>query len=107
MIVEGIASWGGDWATGYVQPKPAADRLYTEGYGTAEYFFNWIATTYDKPTFARDINIVTRAGTFDNAFFTQRTGKTLGALWTAMSGRKVSGSARPRAPTWWGASPSI
>jgi hypothetical protein len=90
MVVEGIASWGGDVATGYVQPKPPATSLFTEGYGTAEYFFDWIGRTYKQPTFARDLNVAAYKGSNIDALFVAKTQKNIGQLWSEMSGKKVS-----------------
>ena len=89
-IVEGMASWAADWTTAYVQPLPAGTSYYDDGYAPTSYFLSWITRTYNLPNFVRDVNLAAYHGTYADSIFTQKTGQSIGQLWTTMSGHRVS-----------------
>jgi hypothetical protein len=84
---EGVASWAGNLATG-LDNRLAAPPLgsYFDNYEYGAYFFDWIARTYDKPNFIRDLNLVCHDGTYSAAWLTQYTGQTLGQMFGTMTG---------------------
>lgn len=89
-VVEGIASWAGDLGTGYEQSLPPATATFLDGYGTAEYFFNWISRTYAKPNFVHDLNVLTKLGNYSDDWYRVYTGRTIAQLWTEMTGVSIS-----------------
>jgi hypothetical protein len=84
---EGIASWAGNLATGLDHKKASAPLgSFYDDYEYGAYFFDWIARTYAKPNFVRDLNLVCHGGTYTDAWLTQYTGHTLGQMFGAMTG---------------------
>lgn len=88
---EGIASWAGNLATG-LDNKLASPPLgsYFDNYEYGSYFFEWIARTYDKPSFIRDLHLVCRDGTYSNAWLATYTGQTLGQMFGTMTETKYT-----------------
>lgn len=86
-VAEGLAVWAthtifNDGNT----PAPSAGANYTDGYDTSSYFIEWVTSKYNLPSLPRDLNIAAHAGTYSDAFFTTRTGKTAAQLWNEMTG---------------------
>ncbi len=89
-VSEGIASWAGDLSVGNTQPLPPAGSTYLDGYGAASYFFGWISKTYGKPELVRDLNVLTHSGNYTDEWYRTYTGRSLGQLWTEMTGTRTS-----------------
>jgi hypothetical protein len=86
-ITEGMASWAADLALNYSQPKPAPSALYNDGYAPSSYFFSWILRKrYASSTFMHDLNVPAHRGSFSFDLFKNLTSKTVGQLWSEMSG---------------------
>jgi len=83
---EGIASWAGNLAIGQDNTRPGPLFSYYDDYEYGAYFFDWIANTYTKPNFIRDLNLVSHDGTYTSTWLQQYTGYTLGQLFGTMMG---------------------
>jgi hypothetical protein len=83
---ESIASWAGNWAIGRSNTRPGSLFSYFDDYEYGAYFYDWIAQTYDKPQFIRDLNLVCHDGSYTDGWIAQYTGHTIGQLFGAMMG---------------------
>jgi hypothetical protein len=83
---EGVASWAGNLSIGKPNKKPTPVMTYYDDYEYAAYFYDWIATTYNKPKFVRDINQASFLGEFDARWLPLYTGYTVAQLYREMTG---------------------
>ena len=95
-IVEGFADYVRYWiySSDYPVTLPATSS-YLNGYEHAGYLFNYIATTFNKPNFARDLYANQLARLDLNTFIKAQTGNangytTLGEAWYNATGKKAS-----------------
>jgi hypothetical protein len=88
---ESIASWAGDLAIGQPNKRWQPMMSFFDDYEYGAYFYDWIASTYNKPDFVRDLNLVAYHDQYKNgAWLVQYTGLTLGQLWGNMYGATFS-----------------
>ncbi|MFI5911107.1 ricin-type beta-trefoil lectin domain protein [Dactylosporangium sp. NPDC051541] len=95
-VTEGFADYVRYWM--YSSNMPVANPAtftYLHGYEHAGYLYNYIATTFNKPNFARDLYANQVAAGDLNAFIKAQTGNangylTLGESWYNMTSKKVS-----------------
>jgi hypothetical protein len=65
---------------------PGKGSSYKNGYGTAAWFLNYVATTYDADIVAKVLD-ASRRGAYKESMWTSLTGKTVDALWDEMPKR--------------------
>lgn len=85
-ITEGMADYAREFILHDRDPNPPGPgNTYLTGYSEGSSFLAWIAGHYDA-TFVRELNATAHQGTYSDAFFTAKTGKSIDALWTEMVG---------------------
>jgi hypothetical protein len=65
---------------------PSKSSNYTDGYGTAAWFLNYVATHYDA-ALVQKLMDASRRGVYKDSMWTSLTGKTVDALWDEMPKR--------------------
>ncbi|MDT8998648.1 basic secretory protein-like protein [Paucibacter sp. APW11] len=96
-IIEGTADWVRNRLGRYNQDigwalptVVAANDRYTDGYGTAAQFFNWVDTNYrqGKEPVAVALQVGAMQGVvYRSSVWSELTGKSLAELWSAHSGQ--------------------
>jgi hypothetical protein len=84
---ESIASWAGNLSIGKPNEHWLPLMSFFDDYEYGAYFYDWIASTYNKPNFVRDLNLAAYRNEYGNgAWLVQYTGLSLGQLWGNMYG---------------------
>lgn len=85
-ITEGIADYArnefgvNNAAAGWSLTPFNASQSYTNAYRITARFFVWIVKKYDKD-FVRELNVAMRDNTYTDAFWEDKTGKSVDELW--------------------------
>jgi hypothetical protein len=74
----GINNAAAGWSLGGYSPK----QHYTDSYAVTARFFVWLEKRVDARVL-EDLDAALRGGTYTDAFWRQRTGRTVDQLWTA------------------------
>jgi len=91
--IEGMADYAREHIYQDRAPRAAnTNETYLNGYSPAANLLSYAQTTY-AASFIHDMNVASWNGAYSDSIFTQRTGRTVGQLWTAMTGRYASSPA--------------
>lgn len=91
LTFQGLSSWAGDLATGYIQPMPSKTAYYDDGFGPASYFISWVMRTYNVQNLPRVMNVSAHnVGKQGSLTIEQLAGRSIGSLWSEMTGRHVT-----------------
>ncbi|HSH55887.1 MAG TPA: ricin-type beta-trefoil lectin domain protein [Candidatus Limnocylindrales bacterium] len=89
-IVEGEADYTREHIYKDRAPRVAyASETYLNGYSPGSNLLHYIQTKYSS-TFIHDVNVAGAQGLYNENIFVQRTGKTIGQLWTELTGRFIT-----------------
>jgi hypothetical protein len=87
-INEGVADWTREYMLHERDPKPIGPNDdYRDGYSPSSFFLNWAQTTYNVPLIKALMSAAHRRA-YSSSIFTTQTGKSLGALWEQLTGRR-------------------
>ena len=89
-ISEGQADFARERIYNDRAPRAAtANETYLDGYSPGANLLYYAQFAY-SPGLVHAVNVAAYTGTYNDSIFVQRTGKTIGALWTGMTGQYIT-----------------